>query len=315
MEGVWQRAMIALARSAQVKRLLQGPIGRSLLAQRFVGRATAEEAVVAAAGLRAQQGITSSLFYLGEYVDDVSRTAEAVRQSCNVARLLADAGLDVHVSIDPTAVGYMTSDALAKENAEEIGRVIATQPTTSRKCLMLDMEDLDLLEPTLDLHRHLVSIGVPSGVTLQARLRRTPSDLAPLLQTSSYVRLVKGAFPLGPQHDHQGRSAINEAFVALAGRMLSPEARAARMYPSFATHDEVLVEHVIKLAAEHGWTVDEYEIECLYGVRPQWQCALRRRGIHVRVYLPFGTDWWAYVLRRVGERPQNILQVARRRRS
>ncbi|HEY3006544.1 MAG TPA: proline dehydrogenase family protein [Micromonosporaceae bacterium] len=315
MHDAWQTAMITIARSAKAKRLLHRPIGRSLLAQRFVGRATAEEAVVAAADLKAEQGITSTLFYLGEYVDDVGRTAETVRQSCRAARLLADAGLDVHISIDPTAVGYLTSDALAKKNAEEVGRAIPAQPTTSRNCLMLDMEDLTLLEPTLEIHRHLMSTGIPSGVTLQARLRRTPTDLEPLLQTSTHVRLVKGAFPLGSQFDHQGRSAINEAFVALAGRMLSPEARAARMYPSFATHDEELVDRVIKMATEHGWAPHEYEIECLYGVRPQWQRELRRRGVQVRVYLPFGDDWWAYVLRRVGERPRNLLQVARRGRS
>ncbi len=96
--------------------------------------------------------------------------------------------------------------------------------------------------------------------------------------------------------------------------MLSLEARAAGMYPSFATHDGTLIDHIVKMAIEHGWDTGEYEIECLYGVRPQWQRELRQRGLQVRVYLPFGRDWWAYVLRRVGERPQNLLQVARRRR-
>jgi proline dehydrogenase len=315
MAGAWQRAMIAFARNVQAKRLLQGLLGRSLLAQRFVGRPTAEAAVAMAADLKARDGITSSLFYLGEYVDDPARTAETVRQSCQVARLLGDAGLDAHVSIDPTAVGYLTSDALAKQNAEAIGRAIAAQPAAPGNWLMLDMEDLDLLEPTLDMHRHLMAAGIRTGVTLQARLRRTSSDLEPLLYTPTSVRLVKGAFPLGAQHDHQGRSKINEVFAALSERMLSPDARAAGFYPSFATHDGALVDRVIELARGNGWTTGEYEIECLYGVRQRWQQELRRRGVSVRVYLPFGTDWWAYVLRRVGERPQNLLHVARRKRS
>jgi proline dehydrogenase len=307
--------MIAVARSAKAKRLLQAPVGRSLLAHRFVGRPTAEAAVGVAAALWARHGITSSLFYLGEYVDDPVRTAETVRQSCDVARLLGDAELDAHVSIDPTAVGYLTSDALARHNAEMIGRVIAAQPAAASNWLMLDMEDLELLEPTLDMHRHLMAAAIPSGVTLQARLRRTPSDLEPLLNTPTSVRLVKGAFPLGAEHDHPSGSTITDAFAALAERMLSLDARAAGFYPSFATHDGALVERVIELSRANHWTTREFEIECLYGVRPRWQHELRQRGIPVRVYLPFGTDWWAYVVRRVGERPQNLLQVARRKRS
>jgi proline dehydrogenase len=303
--------MIAVARSERAKRVLQSAVGRTLLAKRFVGYTTADAAAAAALELRVRHGITSSLFYLGEYVDDPDRAAETVRQSCEAAELLGKVGLDVHVSADPTAIGYMTSEALAKENAERIARTIAAQPAGGRNYLLLDMEDLTLLEPTLELHRHLTDAGLPTGITLQARLRRTKSDLEPLLHLPTAVRLVKGAFPLGPEHDHQGRSAIAQSFLVLAEQMLAPEARDAGFYPSFATHDDAIIDRVIGLAWASGWRPEEYEVECLYGVRTRWQSELRRHGVNVRVYLPFGADWWPYVMRRVGENPSNLLRVAR----
>ncbi|MEJ3652140.1 proline dehydrogenase family protein [Actinomycetes bacterium KLBMP 9759] len=264
----------------------------------------------AAQTLWAESGITASLFYLGEYIDDPARTEETVRQSCEVAALLGRVGLDVHVSVDPTAIGYLTSERLCKDNAERIARVVAAG-SGGRRYLMLDMEDLAMVQPTLDLLHHLRSQGLPAAITLQARLRRTRDDLVPLLATPTSVRLVKGAFPLGPEHDHQSRSAITSNFLSLAAMMLSAEARKSGFYPTFATHDDAIGREVVRIADANGWQRDEYEIEFLYSVRPAWQDELRRNDVAVRVYLPFGTDWWPYVMRRLGENPRNLLLVAR----
>ena len=125
------------------------------------------------------------------------------------------------------------------------------------------------------------------------------------------MRLVKGAFPLGAQHDFQGAAEISQSFLSLASVMLSPAAREAGFYPSFRTHDDVLAREVIGLARANGWQPGQYEIEFLYGVRPQWQHELRDDGVAVRVYLPFGTDWWPYVMRRIGESPRNLLLLTR----
>jgi proline dehydrogenase len=180
---------------------------------------------------------------------------------------------------------------------------------------MLDMEDLSVLEPTLALLHHLLAQDLPAAITLQARLRRTRDDLAPLLEKPTSVRLVKGAFPLGPEHDYQGSTEISRNFLSLASMMLSPAARKAGFYPSFGTHDDVLAREVIKLARANGWQPDQYEIEFLYGVRTPWQRELRNDGVAVRVYLPFGTDWWPYVMRRIGENPRNLLLVQPRSNS
>jgi proline dehydrogenase len=308
----WQRGAIAIARSGTAKKAMQPLIGRSVLARRFVAYETAVAAVSAARSLHAEQGITASLFYLGEYIDDPARAEETVRQSCAVASLLDQAGLDVHVSADPTAIGYLTSEQLCRENAERIARAVAAS-AHGRSYLMLDMEDLAMLEPTLRLLHHLRSQDLPAAITLQARLRRTEDDLAPLLRTPAAVRLVKGAFPLGPEHDYRGREKIAGSFLAAAAMMLSAEAREAGFYPSFGTHDDAIGREIVRIATANGWRPGEYEIEFLYGVRPAWQRELRQQDVAVRVYLPFGTDWWPYVMRRLGENPRNILLLTRAR--
>jgi proline dehydrogenase len=309
--SVWQRSMIALARSERLKRAMQRFAATTPLARRFIGGDRPEAAVATALQLREEAGITASLFYLGEYVDDPAAIARTVEASIVTAERLGAVGLDAHVSVDPTAIGYMASERLGSENAERIARAIAEQPAGARNYLMLDMEDLSLVEPTLRLHRALLACGLPAAVTLQARLRRSADDLRPLLTQPTAIRLVKGAFPRGPEHDHQGRQAIDDSYLALARLMLSEEARESGFYPVFATHDDRLARDLVALARTKGWSPDQYEFEFLYGVRPDWQRELRAQGLAVRVYLPFGTDWWPYAIRRVGEHPRNLLLLGR----
>ena len=309
--SLWQRRMISLARSEPVKRLMQRIGGASALAGRFVVVGDPETAVVRARQLHDRLGISASLFYLGEYVSDPALVDRSVETTITAARLLGAGGLDVQVSVDPTAIGHLASPAVCRESAQRIARAVAAQPAVARSFLMLDMEDLALVEPTLRLHRDLHAQGLPVAVTLQARLRRTARDLAALVRQPTAIRLVKGAFPLGPEHDHQGKGAIDRSYLSLARTMLAPEAREAGLRPVFATHDDRLIRRIAALATEMGWQKQEYEFEMLYGVRRGWQRRLRAEGFSVRLYLPFGSDWWPYAVRRVGEHPGNALLVAR----
>ncbi len=180
-----------------------------------------------------------------------------------------------------------------------------------RNFLMLDMEDLSLVEPTLCLQRDLLDQGLPAAVTLQARLRRTQGDLGRVLTRAPAIRLVKGAFPRGPEHDHQGKSAIERSYLSLARTMLSPEAREAGLHPVFATHDDGLIGRVAGLAREMGVGQDGYEFEFLYGAHREGERRLRAQGYAVRLYVPFGVAWWPYAVRRVGEHPRNALLLGR----
>lgn len=303
--------MIGLARNQPLKRLVQRPGGTSPLAHRFVGGSNSEAAIDTAQRLQGDYGISSSLFYLGEYVNNPEMIERNVTATISAVGLLGATDLDVNVSIDPTAIGHMTNQDLCQCNAERIAAAISAQPARARNCLMLDMEDLSLVEPTLNLHRQLMGRGLPVAVTLQARLQRTGGDLRPLLEQPATVRLVKGAFPLRAEHDYQGKRTITENYLTLAQAMLSPKAREVGFYPVFATHDDILATRIIELAQANGWSPDRYEFELLYGVRPDWQRRLRTEGFSVRAYMPFGADWLPYSLRRVGENPRNLLLLGR----
>jgi proline dehydrogenase len=246
-----------------------------------------EAAVAAARWLSESQGIGAELFFLGEYVSDPQLVERAVTSTMEACRLLGSAGLPAHLSIDPTALGLLSDPEACRRNAERIARSVAGQTPGRLNLMMLDMEDLTLVEPTLRLHRELLALGLPAGITLQARLRRTADDLGPLLRQPTAVRLVKGAFPLGAEHNHQGGRAVTAAYLALATRMLAPEAREAGMRPVFATHDATLLLRIAALARSAGWAPDQFEFEMLLGVRVDLQRRLRSEGFSVRAHLPF----------------------------
>lgn len=316
--SIFQRTTIALARSPAMGRAMRAVAARTSLAQRFVGGADVDTAVRTALRLRDAHGIRASLFYLGEYVADPAAIEHNVSQAINACGALGAAGLDVHVSVDPTAIGYMASDALGEANARRIGQALrqaAGQDTgqaarAGQHWMVLDMEDAGIRERTCVLHRSLLEAGLPAGLTLQARRRRTPEDLAWAIRQHTSLRLVKGAFPERAL-DHAGRDRIDHAYLDAAAIMLSREAREAGFYPVFGTHDDRLAGAIMALARERGWSPDAFEFEMLYGVRPDWQLALRGLGYNVRVYLPFGGDWWPYAIRRVGENPGNAWLLAR----
>ncbi|WP_025135438.1 proline dehydrogenase family protein [Achromobacter sp. DH1f] len=308
--SLFQKTAITLARSPGIGRAMRGLAARTSLARRFVGGADIDQAVRTAVRLREAHGIRASLFYLGEYVADPAAIEHNVGQAIEAATALGQAGLDVHVSIDPTAIGYMRDDALGAGNARRIADSARQAAAGGRDWVVLDMEDSAIRDRTCALHRALLAAGLPIGLTLQARRRRTPEDLAWAIGQRTSLRLVKGAFPERAL-DHPGRAGIDHAYLDAASIMLSPAARAAGFLPVFGTHDDRLAGAIMALARERGWAPDAFEFEMLYGVRPDWQLALRRLGYNVRVYLPFGADWWPYAIRRVGENPRNAWLLAR----
>lgn len=308
--SLFQKTAITLARSPGIGRAMRGLAARTSLARRFVGGADIDQAVRTAVRLREAHGIRASLFYLGEYVADPAAIEHNVGQAIEAATALGQAGLDVHVSIDPTAIGYMRDDALGAGNARRIADIARQAAAGGRDWVVLDMEDSAIRDRTCALHRTLLAAGLPIGLTLQARRRRTPEDLAWAIGQRTSLRLVKGAFPERAL-DHPGRAAIDHAYLDAASIMLSPAAREAGFLPVFGTHDDRLAGAIMALARERGWAPDAFEFEMLYGVRPDWQLALRRLGYNVRVYLPFGADWWPYAIRRVGENPRNAWLLAR----
>lgn len=176
---------------------------------------------------------------------------------------------------------------------------------------MFDMEDASVVDTTVALHNELKEKGLPVALTLQAYLRRTVNDMRAQVNAGSRVRLVKGAFAADSGIAYTRQNDIKANFRSLVEMMLSPEAKGKGFYPIFATHDDGAQQFAIDIARRNGWKPGQYEFEMLFGVRSGLARDLARRGERVRVYVPFGRDWWPYAVRRIGENPRNAVLLAR----
>lgn len=305
---LWQKMMIALATNSRAKRWMQRSRKMTNLASRFVGGQSADEGSSRAEQLLLQQGKRSSLFYLGEYVQDQKEISKTVHELEKIIKRLAAKSLDIHISIDPTQIGLMNKVTEFKNNAIHLSKLIKEHSSgdpASSDFLMIDMEDGTVTQTTLDVYHFLHEKGLPCAVTLQAYLHRTKSDLQKIIATGGKVRLVKGAFAESASIAYTRRDKINASYFSLAQKMLSSEAKANSFYPIFATHDEQMIYKISDYARDNGWENNAYEFEFLLGVRENLQDDLVKHGHKLRLYVPFGTEWWAYSVRRVGESPRN----------
>jgi proline dehydrogenase len=312
MKRVWQSWMIALARSPRVTCWMQGNRATASIARRFVAGADAAQAMAVARDLE-QAGFKTSLYYLGEYVQDPAIVAENGRQKIAVAEALSAAHLQIHISIDSSQIGYAIDEKAGEQLALRVGARISELGRASGvpAVLMLNMEDAEYVDRILGLRAGLLAAGVPVAQTLQAYLKRSADDLAPIIASGGQVRLVKGAFADPRPHAYQGNVEIDGNYLALARRMLSIEAKQSGFRPVFGTHDDALIAEIRLIAKNGGWQPRQYEFEMLYGVRGELQRQLREEGEQVRLYLPFGRDWWPYAIRRVGESPRNAALLGR----
>lgn len=309
----WQSGMITLARSTLLKGVIQDSRTTSALAERFVAGRNTETAIARAGALFSRDRIRSSLFYLGEYVGTRELVSENVGAKLAAAKLLGQAKLDVHVSVDPTQIGHDLDADLARRNAFKIADAIAQhavgQPGVH--VLMFDMEDQSVVDATIALHNDIRAAALPVALTLQAYLRRTEADLLAQIRQGSRVRLVKGAFAAARAVAFTDRADIKANSRRLIDLMFSSAARDAGFYPIIATHDDKLQTYAIARAKESGWRAGDYEFEMLFGVRAEVAKNLARQGERVRLYLPFGRDWWPYAMRRIGENPHNAWLLLR----
>ncbi len=307
--GFWQKSMIAVACSKPLRAMGEAVGRKTGLSDQFVSAGDADGHVARALALQAS-GIRISSFYLGEYVEDIGQVRETVDQLSHVMPGLHQAGLDVHVSIDPSQLGYMQDPAILAGNVDLIAaqiREIAAQADSAQTIrLMIDMEDFDMVDDTLALHHRLCDAGVPVAQTLQARLHRTEADLGDMIARGTMVRLVKGAMAPPASVAFTNRDQIDRNYTKLAGMMLSDTAKQSGFFPVFGSHHRELVMNIAKLADQNGWSRDGFEFEMLYGVNQPLQRELVEAGYRLRLYAPFGQDWWAYAWRRVGENPRNL---------
>jgi len=278
-------------------------VRRNRLARRFATRFVAGESVdTAVAALRDLNavGLSATLDLLGEAVTDAAATAEARDTYLRLLDRIRDSGADANVSVKLTQMGLDLDEGMC---AAHMGAIIA-RARAHDSFVRIDMEGSAYTERTLRLFTDqlLPRFGRDHvGVVLQSYLRRTRADADAMIALRARVRLCKGAYQEPPAVAFPDKRDVDATFVACAERLLSHG-----HYPGIATHDEAILEHVKAYAQRNGIARDRFEFQMLYGVRRDLQGALRREGYRLRVYVPFGAQWYPYLLRRLAERPANV---------
>ncbi len=301
-----RQPILLLARSQGVKKLVSTmPVSSGIVTSYVPGETTAT-AVEATAGL-VSDGLVATLDYLGE------DTADAAQADATVAaykELLADLtakGLSARaeVSVKLSAIGQFLPDGghkIALENARDICRAARNAGTT----VTLDMEDHTTTDSTLSILRELRKDFPETGAVLQAMLHRTEADCRALAYEGSRVRLCKGAYMEPEEVAFTDRVEIDKSYVRCLKVLLGGQG-----YPMIATHDPRMIQIASSLASRFGRRPGTYEFQMLYGIRPEEQKRLAAAGETMRVYIPYGTEWYGYLMRRLAEKPQNLAFFAR----
>jgi proline dehydrogenase len=276
--------------------------------RRFVAGQRPEEALEVLAGLD-RAGLLSAVTYLGENVTTAQAARHAADVYCGLLDEIHRRGLRATPSVKLTHLGLDLAEATA---LEQIERVLDRAAGT---VVWLDMESSAYTDRTLAIYRRLRARWKNVACVVQAYLRRTETDLRALIQEGATVRLCKGAYREAADRAFARKDEVDRSYARLAGRLLSPEAQAAGAYPAFATHDERLIRVITGQARVLGIAPDRLEVQMLYGIRPDLHRMLADQGIRLRVLVPFGEDWYGYFVRRLAERPANLLFVLRNLRS
>jgi proline dehydrogenase len=292
-----RRVIFAAADSAQVQRLV-GRYGMRLGAARFVAGETIDQAVPVLRRLNLQ-GLATNTTLLGESVRDGSETERVVEEYLRVLDRIEDEQLRCNVALKLTHLGLDIDEELAYANV----RRVVERARDRGNFVRIDMEQSRYVDATLRTYRRLRESGLDNvGTVLQAYLHRTLRDLDELLPLGPNLRIVKGAYLEPPEVAMPRKADVDAAYARLVERML-----AAGAFVAVATHDERLVERAVRAAP----SPEAFQIQMLYGVRPQLQLDLVRRGLDVLVATPFGPDWYPYLMRRLGERPANLVFLLR----
>jgi len=273
---------------------------RGGFARRFIAGETVEEAIAAVADLPGK-GLGLTLDYLGESVASADAAAAAAADYVGIIGKIVASGIERNISLKLTQLGLDVDRATAVDNMRRI-----LEPADGHGFFVrIDMENSPYTEATLSILETLRQQGHTSiGTVIQSCLKRSEADVRRLNSLGVRVRLVKGAYKEPKTVAYQQKSEVDAAFVDLM-RLLMDEGT----YPAIATHDPIVIETAKAYAKSKGYPNDRFEFQMLYGIRRDLQTALVAEGYRVRVYVPFGKQWYPYFMRRLGERPANVAFV------
>ena len=299
-------SFLIAARSPRIRRVVESFPPTRHMVDRFVAGETIPDAVSAARGLTDRRRLVT-LDVLGEDVTDL-QGARAIRDAyVALLHALHEGGCatGADVSLKLTALGQQLQGSgpdVALEHALQI--CVAAEAVGCT--VTLDMEDHTTVDSTLEIGNALRADFPWVGNVLQSNLRRTPGDLRDLATTPTRIRLVKGAYREPASVAHQRKSEVDQAYAADIAALVG-----SSCYPMIATHDPHMIDLATQEATRHGRSADAWELQMLYGVRTDLQQVATEQGRQLRVYIPFGADWYGYFMRRLAERPANVAFLLR----
>lgn len=300
LQQVLRRPLLAIADSERMERLVRR--NAKGLVNRFVAGEDLETAVMAVRGI-VGQGMTTTLDQLGENVSTEAEARAAVATYITILRRLAAEGLEPNISIKLTMLGLDLGEEIATANASE---VLATVQEIGG-FVRIDMEGSAYTTETISITESLhARFPGTVGTVIQSYLRRSEADIERLIAAKIRVRLVKGAYAEPGEIAFRDRTEVDQSYVRLMRRLLD-----AGVFPAIATHDPALIQEARDFVRRQGVRSDQFEFQMLYGVRRDAQEELSGSGFGMRIYVPYGTEWYPYFTRRIAERPANAVFVLR----
>jgi proline dehydrogenase len=299
LDAVSKSFFHALARSKSLERLASryGMSGRTGFARRFIAGETADEAIAQARDIQAS-GLLLTLDQLGESITTLGEAEAATAVYVTLIEKIRAAGIDRNISIKPTQLGLDIDPAVCVDNVKRILSLARDHDFFVR----IDMENTPYIQKTLDMFSAVWNQGFRNtGVVLQSAVFRSEEDAKAVSAMGARVRLVKGAYKEPSAVAYQAKADVDRAYVRIM-KCLMIDGR----YPAIATHDPKMIDATKAFAAERGIEKDKFEFQMLYGIRRDLQASLMADGYRMRVYVPFGKQWFPYFMRRLGERPANV---------
>jgi proline dehydrogenase len=304
LDTVSKTFFTSLAGSTSLRNLASryGMRGPRSFARRFIAGETVEEAIPAARAIEAA-GMLQTLDLLGESVTSMPEADAATRAYLAVIEKIVAAGIGRNISLKLTQLGLTIDRATCVDNL----RRILDEASKHDFFIRIDMENSPFTQVTLDVFETMWQQGYRNaGVVLQSCLPRSVADARRMNELGARVRIVKGAYKEPRSVAYQDKAEVDAAFVEITKLLLSNGT-----YPAIATHDPAMIDAARLYVSQQGIGADRFEFQMLYGIRRDLQAQLTRQGFRVRVYVPFGREWFPYFMRRLGERPANVGFVIR----
>lgn len=304
IQAVSKTFFSTLAGSTSLKHLASryGMRGSNSFARRFIAGETVDEAIAAARAIEAA-GMTQTLDLLGESVATMAEADAATRAYLSVVDRIVESGVGRNISLKLTQLGLTIDRATCVDNLRRILDVAGRHEFFVR----IDMENSPYTQLTLDVFETMWQQQYRNvGIVLQSCLPRSMADAKRMNELGARVRIVKGAYKEPRGVAYQEKAQVDAAFIEISKLLL-----AQGVYPAIATHDPAMIDAVRTYGAREGIGADRYEFQMLYGIRRDLQAKLTADGYRMRVYVPFGREWFPYFMRRLGERPANVGFVIR----